>query len=423
MPTDVVMPQMGESVAEGTIVRWIKRVGETIDRDEPLFEISTDKVDAEIPSPESGVLLEIRVNEGETVPVHSVVAIIGAPGERIDIVPDPLRGRDDAEPQADGVPSAATPAGMPPSIDEVRRTRSSPVVRRMAVVHGLDITRIAGTGISGRVTKKDVDAYLAGEKRAGARADEARAQHAAARSPAVARQVAFEPGQNTRVEPMSVMRRKIAEHMIASVRTSPHVYQTYEVDFGRVEELRNRRKADYEAAGAKLSVTAFIAKATADALREFPFANASIEGDNVIYKREINLGIAVALDQGLIVPVIRRADERTMFELSQAVQDLAARARTKQLRNEEVHDGTFTITNPGIFGAMMGQPIINQPQVAILAVGSVERRVVVIDDMIAIRPTAYFTLGHDHRLIDGADGARFLRALKGRIENFDESVL
>ena len=220
---------------------------------------------------------------------------------------------------------------------------------------------------------------------------------------------------------MGVMRKKIAEHMVMSVHTSPHVYSAYEVDFGRIDQLRKAKKAEYEAAGAKLTYTAFIAKATVDTIRQFPFSNASIDGDNVVYKRDINLGIAVALETGLIVPVIRNADERNMLGLCRAIQDLAHRARTKQLKPEEVQGGTFTITNPGIFGAVFGLPIISQPQVAILGVGSVDKRVVVVDDMIAIRPMCYLTLGFDHRLIDGADAGRFLQALKDRLQGFDES--
>ena len=233
---------------------------------------------------------------------------------------------------------------------------------------------------------------------------------------------AFKPGEDVRIEKMSVMRKKIAEHMVLSVHTSPHVYSAYEVDFSRIEKLRKAKKAEYEAAGAKLTYTAFIAKATVDTIRQFPFSNASLDGDNVVYKRDINLGIAVALETGLIVPVIRNADERSMLGLSRAIQDLAHRARTKQLKPEEVQGGTFTITNPGIFGAVFGLPIISQPQVAILGVGSVDKRVVVVDDdMIAVRPMCYLTLGFDHRLIDGADAGRFLQALKDRLQGFDEA--
>ncbi len=453
MATEVVMPQMGESIAEGTIVRWIKKIGDPIDKDEPLFEISTDKVDAEIPAPGTGVLLEIRVKEGETVPVNSIVAVIGAAGEkaqpRASSGTAPSAGSEPAVADATGTPNevvtpngsaskssavAATaasesrpaPKTTPAAVEtlaDLRRTRSSPVVRKIAETHGIDITELNGTGISGRVTKKDILAVVeSGGAKPGPVAAAAPAQPVAARAP-IAPPPAFQPGENVRIEKMGIMRKKIAEHMVMSIQTSPHVYSAYEVDFGRIDEIRHKRKAEYEAAGAKLTYTAFIAKATVDTIRQFPFSNASLDGENIVYKRDINLGIAVALDQGLIVPVIRNADERNMLGLCRSIQDLAARARSKQLKPEEVQGGTFTITNPGIFGAVFGLPIISQPQVAILGVGSVDKRVVVVNDMIAVRPMCYLTLGYDHRLIDGADAGRFLQALKDRLQNFDESCL
>jgi 2-oxoglutarate dehydrogenase E2 component (dihydrolipoamide succinyltransferase) len=441
MSTNVMMPQMGESIAEGTIVRWIKKVGEAIDKDEPLFEISTDKVDAEIPSPGAGVLLEIKVKEGETVPVNSVVAVIGGAGERAaspapaavasappqassapdgSAAPPPEAGP--SEPMA-APPPAPKPAAAPETLADIRRERSSPLVRRIAKEHGIDIKELNGTGISGRVTKKDILAYV--ESGPGRRTPGEGGTPRAAKPPMPVKPFdappAFKPGEDVRIEKMSVMRKKIAEHMVMSVHTSPHVYSAYEVDFSQVEKLRKAKKAEYEAAGTKLTYTAFIAKATVDTIRQFPFSNASLDGDSVVYKRDINLGIAVALDTGLIVPVIRNADERSMLGMCRAIQDLAHRARTKQLKPEEVQGGTFTITNPGIFGAIFGLPIISQPQVAILGVGSVDKRVVVVDDMIAIRPMCYLTLGFDHRLIDGADAGRFLQALKDRLQGFDES--
>jgi 2-oxoglutarate dehydrogenase E2 component (dihydrolipoamide succinyltransferase) len=424
MPTEVVMPQMGESIAEGTIVRWIKKVGDAIDKDEPLFEISTDKVDAEIPAPGAGVLLEIKVKEGETVPVNSVVAVIGAAGEKAAGAATSAPAAEARPPAvAAAAPAIAASARPIESVDtqaaeSLRRTRSSPVVRRMAREHGIDIRALEGTGISGRVTKKDVLALVERGARAPAPAPSSPPEPGAGEAPPV-----FQPGESVRVEKMSIMRQKIAEHMVQSAHTSAHVYSAYEVDFGRVEALRQKRKADYEAAGTKLTYTVFIAKATIDTIRQFPFANASVDGDKVVYKKQINLGIAVALDQGLIVPVIRSADERNMLGLSRAIQDLAQRARTKQLKPDEVQAGTFTITNPGIFGALFGLPLINQPQVAILGVGSIDKRVVVVDDMIAIRPMCCLTLGFDHRLIDGADAGRFLQALKERLEKFDETWL
>ncbi len=415
MATEVVMPQMGESIAEGTIVRWIKKVGDAIDRDEPLFEISTDKVDAEIPSPGAGVLMEIKVKEGETVPVNSVVALIGGAGEKAapaaaaapappaEPVDAPGPGAVAAPPAAVASPGANT--GDANDLESRLRTKSSPVVRNIAKEHGIDLRQVTGTGVSGRVTKKDILSYI----ESGAATAAAAPKAASTSAPAVpAAKPVFAPGEDVRIEAMGIMRKKIGEHMVSSIRTSPHVYSAYEVDFGRVDEIRRKRKAEYEAAGARLTYTAFIAKATVDTIRQFPFSNASIDGDNIVYKRDINLGIAVALDQGLIVPVIRNADEKNMLGLCRAIQDLSGRARSKQLKPEEVQAGTFTITNPGIFGAVFGLPIISQPQVAILGVGSVDKRVVVVDDMIAIRPMCHLTLGYDHRLIDGADAGRFL---------------
>jgi 2-oxoglutarate dehydrogenase E2 component (dihydrolipoamide succinyltransferase) len=424
MPTNVVMPQMGESIAEGTIVRWIKKVGESVDRDEPLFEISTDKVDAEIPAPSAGVLLDIKVKEGETVPVNSVVAVIGAANEKpaAEAAPQPETGGVPAaavgQPEAGEAPTpdAATPdrPGGPATLDELRRQKSSPLVRRIAREHDVDIQSIKGTGISGRVTKHDILGYI---QSAGAAAPAAARRPAPAPAPGPA----FRPGENVRIEPMSVMRRKIAEHMVLSAHTSPHVYSVYEVNFARVAMLRERKKAEYDASGAKLTYTAFIARAIVEALRSFPIVNASIDGDNIVYKRDINLGIAVALENGLIVPVIRHAHEKNLFGLSRAIEDLAARARSKRLGPDEVQGGTFTITNPGVFGALYGLPLINQPQVAILGVGAIEKRPIVVDDAIAIRPVCHITLGYDHRLIDGAEAGRFLSFVKERLEQFEDA--
>ena len=288
-------------------------------------------------------------------------------------------------PQAAGAAAPQAPVSQAPAtLDDLRRTRSSPLVRKIAKEQGIDIRQLTGTGISGRVTKKDITSFIESGGAAAAKAPQA---PGAGRSmPVIAPPPAFQPGENVRIEKMGVMRKKIAEHMVMSLHTSPHVYSAYEVDFGRIDELRKKKKAEYEAAGGKLTYTGFIAKATVDTIRQFPFSNASIDGDNIVYKRDINLGIAVALETGLIVPVIRNADERNLLGISRAIQDLAGRARGKQLKPEEVQGGTFTITNPGIFGAVFGLPIISQPQVAILGVGSVDKRVVVIDDMIAVRP-------------------------------------
>jgi 2-oxoglutarate dehydrogenase E2 component (dihydrolipoamide succinyltransferase) len=431
---------MGESIAEGTIVRWIKKVGDQVDRDEPLFEISTDKVDAEIPAPAAGVLTDIKVKEGETVPVNSVVAVIGGAGEVASAPGAPV-----AAPPAQELPEAA--AGQPEvapgsaaagpsdeaeedegppfdsaqgqsSTEDLRRQRSSPLVRRIAKEHDVDIRLIKGTGISGRVTKTDILGYIeSGGSTSSPQVETSSRQAAAPAGPA------FKPGERVQVVPMSVMRKKIAEHMVLSARTSPHVYSVYEVSFARIAALRGERKAQYEAAGSKLTYTAFIAKVIVDALREFPIVNASVDGDNIVYKKDINLGIAVALDNGLIVPVIRNADEKNLLGLSRAIDDLAGRARSKKLNPDEVQGGTFTITNPGVFGALYGLPLINQPQAAILGVGAIEKRAVVIDDAIAIRPTCHVTLGYDHRLIDGADAGRFLAYVKERLEKFDEAWL
>jgi pyruvate dehydrogenase E2 component (dihydrolipoamide acetyltransferase) len=418
--TNVVMPQMGESIAEGTIVRWIKKVGDQVDRDEPLFEISTDKVDAEIPAPAAGVLTDIKVKEGETVPVNSVVAVIGVAGEAKSAVEAPAAEPEPAVPEAAaGQPEVVSASGEDeadddepqPSTEDLRRQRSPPLVRRIAKEHNVDIRLIKGTGISGRVTKQDILGFIeTGQVRRGPAGGGGSIP-------------GFAPGESVKVVPMSVMRRKIAEHMVLSAHTSPHVYSVYEVNFARVAALREARKAEYEAAGAKLTYTAFIAKVIVDALRQFPMCNASLDGDNIVYKKDINLGIAVALDNGLIVPVIRQADEKNLLGLCRAINDLAARARSKKLSPDEVQQGTFTITNPGIFGALYGLPLINQPQVAILGVGAIEKRAVVIDDAIGIRPTYHLSLGYDHRLIDGADAGRFLTFVKERLEKFEEGWL
>jgi pyruvate dehydrogenase E2 component (dihydrolipoamide acetyltransferase) len=293
-------------------------------------------------------------------------------------------------------------------------------VRRIAKEHNVDLQLVKGTGISGRVTKQDILVFI--ESGASSRPDASLSGGVGQAVPQTTqRGPTFPAGENIAIVPMSVMRKKIAEHMVLSARTSPHVYSVYEVNFGRVAALRDRRKGEYEAAGTKLTYTAFIAKVIIDALRQFPIVNASIDGSNIVYKKDINLGIAVALDNGLIVPVIRKADEKNLLGLGRAINDLAARARSKKLNPEEVQHGTFTITNPGVFGALYGLPLINQPQVAILGVGSIEKRAVVLDDAIAIRPVCYLTLGYDHRLIDGAEAGRFLSFVKERLEKFEEA--
>jgi pyruvate dehydrogenase E2 component (dihydrolipoyllysine-residue acetyltransferase) len=426
------MPQMGESIAEGTVVRWIKKVGDTVERDEPLFEISTDKVDAEIPSPAAGVLTDIKVHEGETVPVNSVVATIGQAGEATE---ETRAGSADAnssgggpgiKQQADGQSTPApTPADKaasaiaPQQLTGNGRRRSSPLVRRIAKDHNVDITQIAGSGIGGRVTKHDILGYIEG----GGEASQGRLKPAptGAPTPTMARAPRSAPARpaSDRIEKLSVMRKKIAEHMILSKRTAAHVHSVFHVNFSNIARIRQEKRAEYEHAGAKLTYMAFIARVIVEALRRHPIINASLDGDNVIYKSEINLGVAVALEDGLIVPVIRNADEKNLLGLSRAIADVADRARAKRLNPDEVHGGTFTITNPGQFGAQFGIPIINQPQVAILGVGTIEQRPVVVDDAIGIRTMAYLTLGYDHRLVDGAVADQFMADVKDHLEHFD----
>jgi 2-oxoglutarate dehydrogenase E2 component (dihydrolipoamide succinyltransferase) len=445
MATDVVMPQMGESIAEGTIVRWIKKVGDPVERDEPLFEISTDKVDAEIPAPVAGFVTEIRAKEGETVPVNTVVAVIGASGAKASATPEtptPAAPPPPPSAQGDGAPSTAA-AAQPPEVrppsaptppaahdqttEEAIRQRSSPLVRKIAREHNVDISQIRGSGLAGRVTKDDILAFIGGQSSPAARpspsiqAGAPAAVEPAAR-PAAPPGVASGAGQAGKTVPMSIMRKRIAEHMVLSRRTSAHVHSVFEVNFGRVDQIRKARKQEFEQAGAKLTYLSFILKAAVEAIRNVPVINASVDGDNIVYHKQVNVGIAVALDWGLIVPVVKNADEKNLLGLSRAVADLATRARNKQLKPEEVTGGTFTITNPGVFGALFGMPIINQPQVAILGVGNIEKRPVVIDDAIAIRPMAYLSIGYDHRIIDGAVADEFMSLVKQKLENWDPSA-
>jgi 2-oxoglutarate dehydrogenase E2 component (dihydrolipoamide succinyltransferase) len=446
--TDVTMPQMGESIAEGTIVRWIKKVGDTVDRDEPLFEISTDKVDAEIPSPAAGVLSEIKVQEGETVPVNSVVAVIGETGAAAVAPPAPAPRASEhpappAAPPSRGHgstvvaisdapqrrPAAPAATASPRQVAETRqddnhRVRSSPLVRRIAREHNVDVSGIPGSGLGGRVTKNDILGYVRNQDSGirnqpvteGARPTPSPALIPESRPliPSIAR-------EGDRVEPLSVMRKKIAEHMVLSRRTSAHVHSVFHVNFSTIDRIRQQKKAEYEQRGTKLTFMAFITHAVIAALRKFPVVNASLDGDNIVYKSDINIGIAVALEGGLIVPVIKHADEKNLLGLSRSIADLAERARGKQLKPDDVQGGTFTITNPGQFGSQFGLPIINQPQVAILGVGTIEKRPIVVDDAIAIRTMAYLTLGYDHRLVDGATGDQFMAEIKQQIEHFDGS--
>ena len=471
MSTEVVMPQMGESIAEGTITRWLKKVGERVERDEPLFEISTDKVDAEIPSPAAGTLTEVRFKEGDTVEVNSVVAVLDGAGadsglasSQPETAQEPKKEESAAEvvatppppppapavsqtakptetqakPQAPPAKAAAqttAPAAKPAAKeqrpgdgsgsateDELRRTKSSPLVRKIAKEHGVDITSLEGTGLSGRVTKNDILSFIESGT-AGATLEKASPVSAA---PAPARDIApapaIKPGEGDRVEQMTVMRKKIAEHMVLSRRTSAHVTTVYEIDMTAIARLRDQNKDSFlERTGTKLTFMPFIFQAVNNGLRKFPIFNAQVSGDQIVYKRDINLGMAVALDWGLIVPVIKRADDLSISGLARAANDLADRARTKQLKPDEVAGGTFTITNPGVFGGLFGTPIINQPQLAILGIGKIEKRTRVMtsaegDDYIAIRSMAYFALSFDHRVIDGADAERFLAYIKEQLE-------
>src|SRR5712692_2215468 len=420
MAIDVMMPQMGESIAEGTVVRWIKKPGDKVDRDEPLLEISTDKVDAEIPSPAAGTLSEILVQEGQTVAVNSVVARIAGEGDSAAAKPKPAA----APAPAPAPPRAAAPtpppapkpaaAPAPPpqqpekvtSLEERRRTKSSPLVRKIAAENNVDISQIQGSGVSGRVTKNDILDYIQ--------------QPAAETKPAATPKPEFKSGESIRLEPLSVMRKKIAQHMILSKQTSAHVTTVFEVDFTNVEKLRRQYKDAFAERGVKLTYLPFIVQAVVAGLRHWPILNASMDETNIIYHRDYNIGIAVALDWGLIVPVVKNADEKNILGLAKTINDLGERARTKKLSPDDVQGGTFTITNPGVYGGLFGTPIINQPQVAILGVGGVKKRPVVIEtddgDFIGIRSICIMSLTFDHRLVDGAVADQFMAHLREVIE-------
>jgi 2-oxoglutarate dehydrogenase E2 component (dihydrolipoamide succinyltransferase) len=477
---------MGESIAEGTLSRWIKKVGEPVKRDEPIFEISTDKVDAEIPSPTAGVLAEILVQEGQTVAVQTVVARIetdasagaekpkapaapspgapvpakpatpaGAPPAPLAPAPStPPRG-EAVRPQAPPAPpsrSATQPAaasapaearavgdatggnGAAETAEERLRRKSTPLVRKMAAEHNVDISTVPGTGIAGRVTKNDMLAYIGGEsgKRGGGEVPAARTAAAAtttsqppriAASPTVAPTV--DPWEGDRIEPWSRIRKLTADHMVMSRRVSPHVNTIFEVDYSRIAQIRARKKQEYAERGVSLTYLAFITKVVADNLRKHPVLNAAVSGESTLYRRDINIGIAVALEWGLIVPVIKHADELSLLGVARAINDLGERARTKKLSPDEVQKGTFTITNPGVFGSAIGTPIINQPQAAILCVGSIEKQpaVLTVDgtDTIAIRIKGFLSLAFDHRIVDGADADRFMAGVKAGLQDFTES--
>ena len=419
MPSNVIMPQMGESIFEGTITKWLKKVGEPVKRDEPLFEISTDKVDSEIPAPVSGVLSEIRVNEGETVQINVVVGVISEEGVGASSAPAKAETKEPPKPQA-AQPAPQEPAEeskpvLEPLVPASRTVRSSPLVKRIAREEVVDLAQLEGTGLGGRITKKDILSHLSGR------------QSAEAPPPVLPRppvsSTARSLAGSSEVVPMSAMRKSIAEHMLASRRTSAHVTTVFEVDLTRIVNIKNQHAQEFlQREGGKLSYMPFFIKTVGSALKEFPAVNASISGTDIIYKKDVNIGVAVALDWGLIVPVIKNADEKSFLGIAKAASSLAERARQKKLAPEDVQGGTFTITNPGVFGSLFGTPIINQPQVAILCLGAITKRAVVINDAIAIRSMAYLTLTFDHRLIDGAVADQFMSSLKKKLEQWDEPL-
>jgi len=455
MAVDIVMPQMGESIFEGTITKWLKKPGDKVERDEPLFEISTDKVDAEIPSPSAGVLKEIKVGEGQTVPIQTIVGVIDAAGSA---APAPVPAKTvAAAPAAAPAPAAPKPSAPAPAAAPVatalvssgstgERIHSSPLVRRMAKEHGIDLSTIEGTGAGGRISKQDIEAVIAS---AGAPAVAAPGYSAPAPAtssrpappPAPAAAPGVSGGQvhvaletavarekmyfgNYEVHPMSAMRQRIAEHMVASKRVSAHVYSVDEIDMTKVAALRAKSKDEFEKRyETKLTFMPFFVKAAVAGLRAFPTLNASLDGINVILHKEINVGIAVALDWGLLVPVVKNADEKNILGIQRNMNDLAERARSKKLKPEEVQESTFSITNPGTFGGLFGLPVISQPNVGILGLGAIEKRPVVINDSIAIRSMCYVTLSYDHRVVDGAVAHQFLHKVKETLENWSEPVL
>jgi pyruvate dehydrogenase E2 component (dihydrolipoamide acetyltransferase) len=486
---DVIMPQMGESIAEGTLSRWMKKVGDKVQRDEPIFEISTDKVDAEIPSPSAGVLTEILVQEGQTVAVQTVVARIeteagataagqakpsSAPSQAAPAPPAPAPSSSAAPPTSAPAPAkparstaASEPAPVPaPSkpgpalttasaapdsravgdatggngaaetMEERLRRKSTPLVRKMAAEHNVDISAVSGTGLAGRVTKNDILGYIeggeAGKRGSGiAPAPGAPAERPATSPPprvpaSVPMAPTVDPWEGDRVEPWSRIRKLTADHMVMSRRVSPHVNTIFEIDYTRIAQLRAKQKQEYADRGVSLTYLAFITKVVADTLRKHPVLNSAVSGESTLLRRDINIGIAVALEWGLIVPVIKHADELSLVGVARAINDLGERARTRKLSPDEVQKGTFTITNPGVFGSAIGTPIINQPQAAILCVGSIEKQpaVITVDgaDMIAVRTKGMLALAFDHRIVDGADADRFMADVKAGLQNFPESA-
>jgi pyruvate dehydrogenase E2 component (dihydrolipoamide acetyltransferase) len=463
---DVIMPQMGESIFEGTITKWLKKPGDKIERDEPLFEISTDKVDAEIPSPSAGVLKEIKVNEGQTVPIQTVVAVIDADGAGASAgapaaasAPAPAPAKTEAPAQASAPPRTEAPAKpapspapsapraaapsatpAPPQRPNGQKIRSSPLVRRIARENNVDLAQIPGTGAGGRISKHDIRAAIEGggasRSSSGVSAAGAAPARIASAPPPAAGGAAASAILETavprekmyfghyEVQPMSVMRQRIAEHMVLSKRVSPHVYSVDEVNVSGIAALRSKLKDKFEqSSGTKLTFMPFFVRAAVEGLRAFPTVNSSVDGTNIVLHKECNIGIAVALDWGLIVPVIKNAEEKNFLGIARALNDLAERARAKKLKPEEVAESTFSITNPGVFGGLFGLPVINQPNVAILGLGTIEKRPVVVDDAIAIRSMVYLTLSYDHRVVDGAVAHQFMGKVKHTLENWTESIL
>ena len=457
MAVDVVMPQMGESIFEGTITKWLKKPGDKVERDEPLFEISTDKVDAEIPSPSAGVLKEIKIAEGQTVPIQTIVAVIDGAGSAAASAPAPAAAPAKAAPAPAPAPTpaAAKPASpAPPAAvsapaaaafsGSTERIHSSPLVRRLAKEHGVDLSGIEGTGAGGRITKEDIETVIAGQSApapapaAAARpsapppppapiaAPGAPAVHGSQYAPALQIGVPRERIYfgNYEVQPLSNMRQKIAEHMVASKHVSAHVYSVDEIDMTKVAAIRAKAKEEFEKRyETKLTFMPFFVKAVVAGLRAYPTLNASLDGTSMVLHREINIGMAVALDWGLIVPVIKNADEKNLLGIQRNLNDLAERARSKKLKPEEVQEGTFSITNPGVFGGLFGLPVISQPNVGILGLGAIEKRPVVINDSIAIRSMCYVTLSYDHRVVDGAVAHQFLHKVKETLENWSEPLV
>jgi 2-oxoglutarate dehydrogenase E2 component (dihydrolipoamide succinyltransferase) len=448
MPTDIIMPQMGESIVEGTITKWLKKPGDKVQRDEPLFEISTDKVDAEIPAPASGVLQEIKVAEGTTVGVNTVVGTIAVDGEAAATKPAAAPAKTAPAPTAppkQETKAVPAPPPMPAPAasaqdEEVEEARSSPLVRKIAREHGISLSQIAGTGLGGRITKQDITQFIenqgssvgthasvrpAGPERSEGEAPRTPVPAAVAPAPPRPPTPAPYPGD---LVPMSNMRKLIAKHMIESRRTSAHVHCMYEVDLTRIVNLRNKLKSGFEQRhGARLTFMPFFVRAAVIAIQQWPIVNANIEGENIHYHRNINTGIAVALDWGLIVPVLKNAGDLNFLGLQRGITDLGERARNKKLKPEDVEGSTFTITNPGQFGAVFGLPIINQPNSAIMGVGGIMKQPMVVtdkdgNDSIAIRSIVHLTLGYDHRLIDGAVADQFMAQVKKNLETWSEEI-